>query len=94
VLFNVVAMSFSVGTLYVSHDLLGLTSRLADNLSANVVGMALGTGFRYWSYRTYVFRRPREAETCLTGGPHGPAEVVRRRPGPTLVLTPGVSDGT
>jgi dolichol-phosphate mannosyltransferase len=55
VLFNVIAFGFSVATLVVSHDLLGLTSRLDDNLSANVVGMALGTAFRFWTYRRFVF---------------------------------------
>jgi dolichol-phosphate mannosyltransferase len=55
VLFNVIAFGFSVVTLVVSHDLLGLTSRLADNVSANVVGMALGTAFRFWTYRRFVF---------------------------------------
>ena len=43
VVFNVVGLGISVLTLIVSHDVLGLTSRLADNISANVVGLALGT---------------------------------------------------
>jgi len=55
VLFNVIGLGFSVLTLAVSHDLLGLTSRLADNISANVVGLALGTAFRFWSYKRFVF---------------------------------------
>jgi putative flippase GtrA len=55
VTFNVLGMGFSVATLFVSHDLLHFTSRLADNLSANVVGMLLGTAFRYWAYKHYVF---------------------------------------
>jgi putative flippase GtrA len=55
VLFNAVGLGISVGCLLVSHDLLGLTSRLADNVSANVVGLALGTLFRFWSYRRFVF---------------------------------------
>ena len=55
VVFNVIGLGFSVLTLAVSHDLLGLTSRLADNISANVVGLALGTAFRFWSYRRFVF---------------------------------------
>lgn len=55
VLFNVVGFGFSVVTLVVSHDLMGMTSRLADNISANVVGMALGTAFRFWTYRRFVF---------------------------------------
>ena len=54
-LFNVVGLGISVLTLAVSHDLLGLTSRLADNVSANVVGLFLGTAFRFWAYRTVVF---------------------------------------
>ena len=41
----------------VSHDVLGYTSRLADNISANVVGLALGAVFRFWTYRKFVFRR-------------------------------------
>lgn len=55
VAFNVIGLGFSVLTLAVSHDLLGLTSRFADNISANVIGLALGTTFRYWSYKKYVF---------------------------------------
>jgi myo-inositol-hexaphosphate 3-phosphohydrolase/putative flippase GtrA len=57
VVFNLVGLGISVVTLTISHDLLGLTSRLADNISANVVGLALGTLFRYWSYTTFVFAR-------------------------------------
>jgi putative flippase GtrA len=56
--FNAIGLAISVLTLVVSHDVLGLTSRLADNLAANVVGLALGTAFRFWSYRTFVFADP------------------------------------
>ncbi len=55
ILFNLIGLAISVVALVVSHDLLGLTSRLADNISANVVGLALGTAFRFWSYRRFVF---------------------------------------
>ena len=55
VVFNMIGLGLSVATLVISHDLLGLTSRLADNISANVVGLALGTLFRYWSYKRFVF---------------------------------------
>jgi putative flippase GtrA len=62
IVFNLIGLGFSVVTLAISHDLLGLTSRLCDNISANVIGLALGTVFRYWSYRRFVFgavvRRP------------------------------------
>lgn len=55
VAFNIVGFGFSVVTLTISHDLLGLTSRLADNISANVIGLALGTVFRYFTYKRFVF---------------------------------------
>ncbi len=55
VLFNVIGFGFSVVSLAVSHDVLGLTGRLADNISANVIGLALGTVFRYLTYKRFVF---------------------------------------
>lgn len=54
-LLNGVAMAIAMGCLAVSHYLLGFDSPLADNISANVVGLALGTLFRFWSYRRWVF---------------------------------------
>jgi putative flippase GtrA len=56
IVFNVIGFGFSIVTLAVSHDLLGLTSRLADNISANVIGLALGTAFRFVTYKHIVFR--------------------------------------
>ncbi len=52
---NVVGMTVAVACLAVSHYVLGLTSPLADNISANVVGLLLGTALRYVSYKTIVF---------------------------------------
>lgn len=54
-LFNAIGLGLSVVPLIISHDLLGLTSRFSDNISANVIGLALGTAFRYWSYKRFVF---------------------------------------
>lgn len=55
-LLNAVGMLIALGCLATSHYALGLRSPLADNVSANVVGLALGMAFRFWSYRTFVFR--------------------------------------
>jgi len=55
VLMNGIAMVIAVLCLAVSHDVLGYTSQLADNISGNVVGIGLGTLFRFWAYRTFVF---------------------------------------
>lgn len=54
VFFNVVAMGISVVCLGFSRYVLGLDSQLSDNLT-NIVGIALGTLFRFWSYRKFVF---------------------------------------
>lgn len=52
---NGIALVISLAILALSHHVLGLTSPLADNVS-NVVGIALGTAFRFYAYRTWVFR--------------------------------------
>jgi putative flippase GtrA len=59
---NAVGLGISVSILWFSHYALGLTSAIADNISANVIGLALGTLFRFWSYRRWVF--PEDAETA------------------------------
>jgi putative flippase GtrA len=58
VVLNLVGLAISDGCLVISHDVLGLTSALADNVAANGVGLALGTAFRYLTYRRFVFTAP------------------------------------
>lgn len=65
---NGVAMLITLAVLWFSHYALGLTSPLADNISANVVGLALGTVFRFWSYRKWVF--PPEVEQQAPDAEH------------------------
>ena len=47
-------MGITVACLYVSHYVLGYTSVLADNISANVVGLAIATTFRFLMYRFWL----------------------------------------
>ena len=54
---NGVAMGIAVGALAISHYVLGFTSALADNIAANVIGVGLGTVFRFLTYRRWVFIR-------------------------------------
>lgn len=61
--FTVVALAgllISMGCLWISHYALGLTSLLADNISKNVVGLALGTAFRFALYRYWVYGHHRK----------------------------------
>jgi putative flippase GtrA len=45
----------ALGCLWVSHYGLGFTSLLDDNIATNVIGLALGTAFRFVLYRVWVF---------------------------------------
>jgi putative flippase GtrA len=53
--FNAVGMIISLTCLWISHYILGFDSALADNISANVIGLVLGTVFRFWGYHNWVF---------------------------------------
>jgi len=52
--FNVIAMVISVACLGISRYGFGLHTQLADNVT-NIIGIVLGTLFRFWSYRKWVF---------------------------------------
>ncbi len=70
-LLNGVGLAIALACLAISHYLLGFTSRLADNIAANVVGLALGTTFRFWSYRKWVFPSLREGSEVEGGVSEG-----------------------
>ncbi|MFK5582315.1 MULTISPECIES: GtrA family protein [unclassified Serinicoccus] len=56
VAFNAVGLGIALACLGFSRYVLGLDSQLADNISGNGIGLVLGTVFRFWAYRTFVFR--------------------------------------
>lgn len=68
---NLAGMGVALACLGLSHYVLGYTSALADNISANVIGLALGTALRWWLYRSYVF-------TSTGGGVDVPAPESQR----------------
>lgn len=51
----VIGLGITLACLWVSHYVLGLTSALADNIAANVIGLGAGTVFRFWAYQRFVF---------------------------------------
>ena len=84
---NLGGLAISLACLGFSHYVLGLTSTLADNIAGNVIGLGLGTLFRFWAYRQLVFTTPDEQQLLLgdeepgTGKrteDAGPAPVERR----------------
>jgi putative flippase GtrA len=58
---NAAALLISWACLFTSHYLLDLDSQLADNISGNIIGVGLGTLFRFWVYRTWVFPKEQPA---------------------------------
>ena len=52
---NAGGLAIALACLAFSHYVLGLRSALADNVAGNVVGLGLGTLFRFWAYRRLVF---------------------------------------
>jgi putative flippase GtrA len=63
---SVGGMLIGLTCLWISHYLLGFTSELADLISGNVIGLALGTVFRFTLYRLWVFAPHRgEAEPSV-----------------------------
>jgi len=54
VFFNGVAMVIAVVCLGLSRYVFDLHTQLTDNI-ANILGIGLGTLFRFWSYRKFVF---------------------------------------
>lgn len=50
-----IGLGISLLILWISHYVLGFTSPLADNIAANVVGLAAGATFRFWAYGRFVF---------------------------------------
>lgn len=55
VVVSVGGMVISLAVLWFTHHVLGLRSLLADNIAANVVGLGLGTIFRFVLYRYWVY---------------------------------------
>ncbi|MCY9785716.1 GtrA family protein [Nocardiopsis sp. EMB25] len=52
---NGVGMLLQLGCQGFAVYVLALEGQLAHNVAGNVVGVGLGTLFRFWSYRTWVF---------------------------------------
>ena len=71
--FNGVALVIAEGVLWISHYRLGFTSALADNISANVIGLLLGTAFRFYAYRRWVFPETVEAALGEESSPGSPS---------------------
>lgn len=62
VLISLVTMLIPMACLWVSRNLLGLDDPFSDNISANLIGLALGNAARFVLTRQFVFAHHREGE--------------------------------
>lgn len=72
---------------YVSHYVLGFDNEFADNVAKNVVGLALGTAFRFTLYRYWVFRGIGPDSAPLHHANEG-VDAASTAPGPTASTAP------
>jgi putative flippase GtrA len=79
VVMNLIGLVIAVLCLAISHDILGFTSPLADNISGNLIGVGLGTLFRFWAYRRFVFNEFRDG-VMLSGASAGSAPATVEDP--------------
>ena len=78
--FGVIAlagMGISLLCLWCSREVFGYTSLLADNISANGLGLVLATIFRFLFYRYWVYRPGRGAKTLVRRASQSGAVTVR-----------------
>jgi putative flippase GtrA len=60
---SVIGFGITEIPLAISEYVLGLHSRLAYNISGNIIGTALGMVWRFWSFKRWVFIEPEPART-------------------------------
>lgn len=55
---SAIGLAIAEACLAISHYGFGFHSRLADNVSGILIGTALGTLWRFWSFKRWVFTAP------------------------------------
>lgn len=79
---NAIGIGIATSCLFVSHYVLGFETTQADFIAKNVVGLVLGTIFRFLAYRYWVFSEeladdPRFARPPDPGNPHQGGSATR-----------------
>lgn len=92
-IFSGIGMVIENGTLWISHYTLGFESALADNIAKNIVGLGLGTLFRFISFRTWVFKaipaaREQTAAEARAPGATQQAEMILAPAQPSSTSSP------
>src|SRR4051794_41432201 len=78
---NLASMVIPLGCLAFTRYALGRSDPFADNIAANVVGLALGTAARFWALRRVIFPGPHPGQPLRLGGPR-PTRLPHPPPNP------------
>ncbi|HEX2773534.1 MAG TPA: GtrA family protein [Micromonosporaceae bacterium] len=92
--FNAAGLAIELAVLGAAKYGLGLTSLLALNV-AKTVGLVLGTVFRFWSYRTFVFQpaaQPAGAALAPSAAPSAKAAPIAAALDPAAALAAESTD--
>ncbi|MFV2017165.1 GtrA family protein [Micromonospora sp. LOL_023] len=94
-LFNITGLLIEVGILALAKYGFGMTGLLTLNI-VKVFGLALGTIFRFWAYRTFVFRpAPSAPPVDAESASRIPQQVAPKRPADQVLDSPApLSDPT
>ena len=67
IIMNGIGLGIAAACVYISHWVLGFESATADFVAGSVVGLVLGTIFRFFAYRFWVFTEELDAEAAFAG---------------------------
>jgi len=77
IVINTATMAIPMACLWMSRDLLGLDDPLSDNVSANVIGLALANATRFYLSRQFIFSvRTEQYDDERTPAPPAPPDPV------------------
>lgn len=78
IVMSLMGLGIAVGCQYISRYVLGYQSVAADFVAGGVIGLILGTIFRFLTYRFFVFTEELDAEPAYAGD-HALVESTARR---------------
>jgi putative flippase GtrA len=68
---NIATMAIPLACLTLSRYVLDRSDPVSDNISANAIGLGLGTAARFFLIRQYIFLHPEDAESWRLRAPRG-----------------------
>ena len=84
VVINLASFVIPIACLYVTRNVFHWDSVYADNISGNVIGAVLGSAFRFWAFRRFVFTKAPTGVVTLVVHPVGHHVDSDPQPEPTV----------